>query len=98
MHVLPHAYRGVAAPRGTAIAVRVTGPASGAWTLRRDHDRWIADERDAADATTTLTMADEVAWRLFFTALTAADSAALVRVDGAAALAGPLLQARAVIV
>ena len=98
MHVLPHAYRDVAAPQGTSIGVRVTGPASGAWTLRRDQERWIADERDAADANATLTIADEAAWRLFFNALSAADSAAVVRVDGDAALVSPLLRARAVIV
>jgi uncharacterized protein (TIGR03083 family) len=98
MHVLPHAYRGVAAPRGTSIAVRVTGPASGAWTLHRDDDGWIADERDAADATATLTIPDEVAWRLFFNALPPADSRALVGIEGDAALATPLLHARAVIV
>jgi uncharacterized protein (TIGR03083 family) len=98
MHVLPHAYRGLTAPQGTSITVRVTGPASGAWTLRRDQERWLADERDAADASATLTIADEAAWRLFFNALAGADSAAVVRVEGDPALARPLLQARAVIV
>src|SRR5689334_10340174 len=62
MHVLPHAYGNLAAPRGSSIAIRVTGPASGAWTLRRDQDRWIADEGDALAPTASLTMSDEVAW------------------------------------
>lgn len=98
MHVLPHAYRGVAAPAGTSIAVRVTGPASGSWTLRRDEDGWVADERNAVAATATLTIADEAAWRLFFNALSVAESAAVVRVDGDAALVSPFLHARSVIV
>jgi uncharacterized protein (TIGR03083 family) len=98
MHVLPHAYRDVAAPRGTSIAVRVTGRSPGAWTLRRDNDRWIADESDSTNATATLTMADEVAWRLLFNALPPADSSGLVQVAGDSALAAPLLRARAVIV
>ena len=98
MHVLPHAYDHLAAPRGTSIAIRVIGPACGAWTLRRDQDRWIADEGDAADPTTSLTMPDEVAWRLFFNALPPADGRARVRIDGDAALARPFLRARAVIV
>jgi len=97
-HVLPHAYDGLAAPRGTTVAIRVTGPASGAWRLQRDWDRWIAEEGDAADPTASLTLADEVAWRLFFNALSPADSRALVRIDGDAGLASPLLHARAVIV
>lgn len=98
MHVLPHAYRGVTAPQGTSIAVRVTGPASGAWTLTRDQDRWIADEGDAGDALATLTIADDAAWRMFFNALSPADCAAVVRIEGDAALASPLLHARSVIV
>jgi uncharacterized protein (TIGR03083 family) len=98
MHVLPHAYGTLAAPRGASIAIRVTGPASGAWTLRRDQDRWVADEGDAVDPTASLTMADEVAWRLLFNALSPVDNRALVRIDGDAALARPLLRARAVIV
>jgi uncharacterized protein (TIGR03083 family) len=98
MHVVPHAYGDLAAPRGTSIAIRVTGPAAGAWTLRRDQDQWTADEGDPADPTASLTMPDEVAWRLFFNALSTADSRALVRIDGDAALVRPLLRARAVIV
>jgi hypothetical protein len=98
MHVLPHAYGDLPAPRGTSIAIRVTGPASGAWTLHRDQDRWIADEGDAVNPTASLTLSDEVAWRLFFNALSPADSGTLVRIDGDAALASPLLRARAVIV
>jgi hypothetical protein len=43
-------------------------------------------------------LSDEVAWRLFFNALSPADSGTLVRIDGDAALASPLLRARAVIV
>jgi uncharacterized protein (TIGR03083 family) len=98
MHVLPHAYSSLAAPRGASIAIRVTGPAAGAWTLHRGQDTWIADEGDAADPTASLTMADDVAWRLFFNALPPGESGARVRIDGDAALASPLLRARAVIV
>ena len=43
-------------------------------------------------------MSDEVAWRLFFNALPLAQAQSIVRVEGDAGLALPLLRARAVIV
>jgi len=98
MHALPHAYRGVAAPEGAALALRITGPAAGTWTLRRDASQWTVDEGEPRDPAATVTMRDEIAWRLLFNALSDDDSLAQVHVDGGAALARPLLRARAVIV
>ena len=43
-------------------------------------------------------MPDQVAWRLLFNALSSREAHGLIRLDGDAALAEPLLQARAVIV
>lgn len=43
-------------------------------------------------------MSDEVAWRLLFNARSLREAHALIRLDGNAALAAPLLRARAVIV
>jgi uncharacterized protein (TIGR03083 family) len=98
MHVLPHAYRDVAGRQGAAITIRVTGPASGTWHLRRDRDRWIAGEGDPPEPAAIVTMADETAWRLLFNALSPAAIETLVRVEGDATLAGPVLRARSVIV
>jgi uncharacterized protein (TIGR03083 family) len=98
MHALPYAYRDVASRDGVAIAIRVVGPASGTWHLRRDRDRWIAGEGDPPDAAAIVTMADETAWRLFFNALAPSDVESLVSVEGDATLARPVLRARSVIV
>src|SRR6185295_8216437 len=98
MHVLPHACRDLERADGTTIAIRVTGPASGAWHLRRERGSWIAHHGDPPAATATLTMPDEIAWRLFFNALTPADVESRVQVEGDATLARPILRARAVIV
>jgi uncharacterized protein (TIGR03083 family) len=98
MHALPHAYRHVGGGPDDSIAIRVTGRSGGAWTLRRHGGAWHIAEGDAADPATVLIMTDEVAWRLFFNALSPADVESRVRVEGNADLARYALRTRAVIV
>jgi uncharacterized protein (TIGR03083 family) len=98
MHALPAAYRGVPGRPGLSIAIKITGGASGTWTLHCRDDRWDVNEGDPIEAAATATMADEVAWRLFFNALSLPESQSLVHVDGDPALVLPLLRARSVIV
>jgi hypothetical protein len=98
MHALPETYRDVPGRPGLSVAIIITGGASGTWTLQHRHGRWDVDEGDPVEPTTTATMADEVAWRLFFNALSLPQAQSLVRVSGDAALALPLLRARSVIV
>jgi uncharacterized protein (TIGR03083 family) len=98
IHALPHAYRDVPGRAGASLAIRVTGPSSGAWTLLYLAGRWDVMEGDAAQPTVTATMSDEVAWRLFFNALPLAEAHSAVRLDGDVDLALPLLRARSVIV
>lgn len=101
VRALPHAYRATDAPAGTAVVVRVTGDAGGAWTLVRQADRWTLYRGAPAEATTTVTtvtLAPDDAWRLLFNALPPAEAARRAHVEGDAALARPLLAARAVMV
>jgi uncharacterized protein (TIGR03083 family) len=98
MHAVPYAYRDVAAGPGVTVAMRITGRASGAWHLGHDGRRWTIDEGERGDPTTAVTMTDEVAWRLFFNALSSADIASRIQVEGNTDLARPLFRARAVIV
>jgi hypothetical protein len=97
MHALPHAYRDVTARPGQSVAISITGPASGTWTLQRRDNGWQVDESDLVEPDATATMPDEVAWRLFFNALSLSQAQALVHLDGDAALALPLLRARSVV-
>jgi uncharacterized protein (TIGR03083 family) len=98
MHALPHAYRGVAGRPGLSVVIRITGAASGTWTLQHDDGGWDIEERDAAAPAATATMSDQIAWRLLFNALSLHQARSLVHLDGDAALAAPLLRARSVIV
>jgi uncharacterized protein (TIGR03083 family) len=98
MHVLPEAYRDVPGRRGLSIAIQITGAASGTWTLHFRDSGWDVDEGNPIEPTTTATMSDEAAWRLFFNALPRTQAQSLVRVAGDPELARPLFAARSVIV
>jgi len=92
VRALPHTYRGVDAPSGTAVTLRVTEEGAGTWSLVRESERWTLHEGESA-ATTTVTMRGDTAWRLF----TRQPVADRVRVEGDARYGEPLLAAVAVI-
>ena len=98
IRALPHAYRDVSGSPAVTMAIMITGRAPGVWTLSRASGAWEIEEGRPASPAATVTMTDETAWRLFFNALPSDDAQSLVHVDGDAALALPLLRARAVIV
>ena len=95
---LPHAYRDVHAAAGSSLVIDIRGPSGGTWTLLRESGGWSiqAGRPDRADA--SVGMSDENAWRLLFNALSKAQAAAAVAIEGDGSLATPLLSARSVIV
>jgi uncharacterized protein (TIGR03083 family) len=95
---LPHAFRDVAAGPGETVFVDVTGPAGGQWTLTRQAGNWQLSGGEPAAATARVQVPDDAAWKLLFNALSEAEAARAIRIDGRAELAAPLLKARSVIV
>ncbi|MSO82800.1 MAG: maleylpyruvate isomerase family mycothiol-dependent enzyme [Acidobacteria bacterium] len=98
MRGLPYAYRGVDATEGATVAIEASGPAGGAWTLKRDAQRWTLWEGTPDQAATRVRLSDDEAWRLLFNALPFAKASASVQVEGRRELAMPLLRARSVVV
>jgi uncharacterized protein (TIGR03083 family) len=98
MHALPHAYRSVPGRPGASIAIAITGRSGGTWALHYRHGAWDIEESQPVRPAATATMSGEVAWRLFFNALSLREAQAQVRIDGDTAFALPLLRARSVIV
>jgi uncharacterized protein (TIGR03083 family) len=98
LHALPRAYRSVPGRPGASVAIVVTGRSSGSWALHYRHGAWDIEEGQPPRAAATATMSCEVAWRLFFNALSPREAQAQVKVEGDAAFALPLLRARSVIV
>lgn len=95
---LPHAYAAVAAPAGTVVTFNVTGETAGAWSLLREADRWQMQRGHPPAPNTTVTIAADDVWRMFYNALSGDALLRRVKVEGNADLAGPLLRARSVIV
>ena len=95
---LPHAYRDAPAAAGQGLAIEVTGPAGGVWTLRRDLAAFRLWAGEEPGETARVTLSDDTAWRLLFNALPPERAGALVIRSGDAALSAPLLRARSVIV
>jgi uncharacterized protein (TIGR03083 family) len=88
---LPHTYRGVSAPDGTAIGLRITGEAGGDWTLRREGAAWQIYAGSADDANARLAIDQDSAWRLFTKGLTPGKARTRALIDGDEALAARLL-------
>jgi len=95
---LPHAFRDVPAEPGETVVLYVTGPAGGEWTLTRDMTRWTLARGASSVVTACVRLADDVAWRLLFNALTDADASDLVQVEGRTHLGAALMRARSVVV
>lgn len=98
LHALPHAYRDTAARPGESVAIDVTGPAGGRWTLTRGEQSWALSEGGTASPAARVQLPDDAAWKLLCNALRGPDAEQALRVDGRRELAEPLLRARAVIV
>lgn len=95
---LPHAYRDVHAGTGDTLVLDVAGAAGGTWTLVRAGEGWTLQTGAAPAPSTRVAIADDAAWKLLFNALSEAEAAAAVRIEGRQELAAPLLRARSVIV
>lgn len=98
VRALPHAYRNVEAPEGTAISLVVPGDSGWAWTLLREGGRWGLYRGEADRPATRVTVEPVVVWRLFYNALPPDSARENVAIQGEESLAGPLLRTRSVMV
>jgi hypothetical protein len=95
LRALPFIYRGVDAPEGTAVCVRIEGEAGGDWWVVKTEADWDsldeAPERPAARA--VIDQSD--AWRLFTKRTDRATARARfpgIRIEGDAGLGGRVLE------
>ena len=95
---LRHAYRDVEASVGDTIALDVSGPSGGRWTVRRDEGRWTVLAGEVPGARTYVRMSDDTTWKLLFNALRRDDVPRMIQIEGDQSLAVPLLRARSIVV
>jgi uncharacterized protein (TIGR03083 family) len=98
VYAIPHAYRDLPGEVGQSVVLDIAGPAGGVWTLNAREAGWAIDEGRYPAPGATVTMSDDVAWRLFFNALPLSSAESLIQLEGDVVLAAPLLRVRSVIV
>jgi uncharacterized protein (TIGR03083 family) len=98
MRALPHAFREVEAPSGTAFAVTITGDAGGVWTLVHEDGRWLLWVGEESEPTARVRLDAETAWKIFYNALPPEAAAARVEIEGDPRLGAAFLKTRSVMV
>jgi uncharacterized protein (TIGR03083 family) len=85
LRALPFHYRSMAAPRGSAIRIHISGECGGDWHLYRG-DQWQLSSAAAGTSAATVTIPEEIAWRVFTKGIARDQAREQIRVTGDAAL------------
>ena len=96
MRALPFHYRSTSAPPGTAIRVHVSGDCGGDWHLYHS-DAWMLANGPVGTRVATISIPQDIAWRIFTKGIAREDARELVRVTGDAALGNHVLSMLAVV-
>jgi uncharacterized protein (TIGR03083 family) len=96
MRALPFHYRSMAASAGTAIRIHVSGDCGGDWHLYRG-DGWMLASEPVGTIATTVTIPQEIAWRIFTKGIARENASEHVRVTGEAALGSHVLNMLAIV-
>jgi uncharacterized protein (TIGR03083 family) len=98
VRALPPAYAAMDVPEGTAVTLIVRGEAFWIWTLLREGGRWMLYRGQLENPATTVIVEPDVAWRLFYNALSPERAREEITVYGDESLAAPLTRTRSVMV
>lgn len=96
MRALPFHYRSMSASPGTCLRIHVAGDCGGDWHLYRG-GAWILAAEPAGKIITTVTIPQDIAWRIFTKGIPREDARQQVRVTGEAALGSHVLDMLAIV-
>jgi len=96
MRALPFHYRSMSASAGTALRIHVSGECGGDWHLYRA-DAWMLATKPAGTIVTTVTIPQDIAWRIFTKGIAREDASAHVCVTGEATLGNHVLNMVAIV-
>ena len=97
MRALPYTYRGLAASDGTLVRVEVCGPAGGNWYLLRTRSQWELWLEAAEAPHATVSMPQEIAWKLPTKGVGQAQAERLIRLEGDQELGRGILELRCIV-
>lgn len=96
MRALPFHYRSMSAPPGAAIRFHVAGECGGDWHLYRG-DAWLLASEPAGAIVATVTIPQDIAWRIFTKGIPRDSAREQVRVTGEAKLGEHVLDMLAIV-
>jgi uncharacterized protein (TIGR03083 family) len=96
MRALPFHYRSLSAPPGTAVRIHVSGDCGGDWHLYRG-DAWMLASEPAGTIVSTVSIPQDIAWRVFTKGIARDEAREHVRVTGEAALGEHVLDMLAIV-
>ena len=96
MRALPFHYRSMSAPAGTAIRIHVSGDCGGDWHLYRGVAWQLASE-PVGTIVATVTIPQDIAWRIFTKGIAHENARKHVRVTGDTALGNHVLNMLAIV-
>jgi hypothetical protein len=96
MRALPFHYRSMSAPAGTGVRIHVAGDCGGDWHLYRD-EAWVLAGKPSGTIAATVSIPQDIAWRIFTKGIARERAREHVRVTGDAALGGHVLDMLAIV-
>jgi uncharacterized protein (TIGR03083 family) len=96
IRALPFTYREVQSETGRSVRIEIRGEAGGIWTLVRAADGWRLFTGSDGSPSTTVSLSQEAAWKLFSKGLTPEQARRTVNIDGDLRLGQPMLGALAI--
>jgi hypothetical protein len=98
LRAAPVAYRGVAAPDGTVVAVAFGPPTAAAYHLEARAGAWVLQAGEPEGWAARVTLEPETAWRVFTRNLRGEEARRRIAIEGRSELALPLLETRSMMV
>jgi hypothetical protein len=94
---LPHTLRNTDAPVDTTVKFTITGEAADSWYVVREADSWCFYAATDIEPTTTVTMPEDTAWRLFTNGIDSTTAKQKTSISGNQSLGKILLNTVAII-
>lgn len=91
MRALPFTYKNVNSGDGTLLSFRIIGEAGGEWFLLRQHGEWQLVKEPVGNASSEVTLSQDLAWRLFTKGVDKESARTQIKITGDQGLGGEII-------